>query len=60
MINKWCLADSADSITVLHSPTLINPDGIAVDWSKNHLFQHLFQHLFSDKMVTFSFIISSR
>jgi hypothetical protein len=56
MINKWCLADSADSITVLHSSTLINPDGIAVDWSKNHLFQHLF----SDKMVTFSFIISSR
>ena len=37
-INKWCLADAVDKVQILHSTTVHNPDGIAVDWIGKNLY----------------------
>jgi low-density lipoprotein receptor-related protein 1 (alpha-2-macroglobulin receptor) len=37
-ISKWCLNDPADHVEILHSSTVHNPDGIAVDWIAKNLY----------------------
>ncbi|OQV21780.1 Prolow-density lipoprotein receptor-related protein 1 [Hypsibius exemplaris] len=37
-INKWCLHEPANHVEILHSATVHNPDGIAVDWIAKNLY----------------------